>query len=78
MLKKIIPCLMFIALIAACGYKGALYLPKPTPAPGLKPVAESSMMIESYGIESAESSVKLAESMVKANESSVKHTPESE
>lgn len=37
MYKKIIVSTLFVSVIAACGYKGALYLPKPKPT--LQPVA---------------------------------------
>lgn len=51
-MKKFIPIISFTAILVACGYKGPLYLPKPTPAP--KPVVvESQVMKESSVVESA-------------------------
>lgn len=75
-MKKFIPMISFATILVACGYKGPLYLPKPTPAPKPIAVVESQVMKESSVVESAiikESSViestirngKTAESMPK-------------
>ncbi len=67
-MKKFIPIISFAAILVACGYKGPLYLPKPTPAPNAKPVVaavESQTMKESTVIESTIRSAKSAESMSK-------------
>ena len=55
-MKKFIPMVSFATILVACGYKGPLYLPKPTPAPNAKPVVavvESQAMKESAVVESA-------------------------
>lgn len=78
-MKKFIPMISFATILVACGYKGPLYLPKPTPAPNAKPVVavvesqamkesaafESAIVKESSVIESAIRSAKSAESMPK-------------
>lgn len=66
-MKKIIPLLSFAGILVACGYKGPLYLPKPTPAPIAKPaaIAESAMTMESEAIESSIQKIKTSESMPK-------------